>query len=246
MAVKTRQVSGKQKADKHLSKKSKNERDAAYHAIQDLIMSMHIKPGEVVTETALSDKVGIGRTPVREALKVLEQEGLIVTKNRRKRVYILTVKEIEEIFDLKISIEGYLVKKAAEQGDKASFSKLSKCTKEMRKLASITPRNENEEQQKLDKWLEVDKELHTIIFNIANNKRAEQVIRNLNTQWHRLRVGIYTMEGRMEKAVEEHEKFVGAIVSGNGDEAEMQMRTHLDNLKRELVKILKLFHYPID
>ena len=66
---------------------------------------MDIKPGELVTEISLSKRLKIGRTPIREALKKIEQEGLIFTLKHRKRVYVLTLKELEEIFDIKICLE---------------------------------------------------------------------------------------------------------------------------------------------
>jgi GntR family transcriptional regulator, rspAB operon transcriptional repressor len=224
--------------------KKANDREAAYKTIQELILSMHIKPGETVTETSLSHQIGIGRTPVREALKILEQEGLIVTHNRRKRVYILTVKEIEDIFDLKICIESAVVKWATENRTKEDGEKLKSLVAKMKQLSAMKVEDESDEKKRLEEWLRTDNELHSTLFKMADNKRAEQIIKNLNTQWHRLRVGIYTMEGRMERAVGEHERFIQAIVRGEATAAESNMRVHLENLKKELVKILKMFHFP--
>ena len=93
-----------------MNKTSKNSKESAYKRIQDLILGMDIKPGETITENALSNRLGIGRTPVREALKKLEQEGLIITTNRRKRVNVLTVKEIADIFDIKACLEANVQK----------------------------------------------------------------------------------------------------------------------------------------
>ena len=90
-----------------MNRKPKNSRpiNEAYAAIQELIMSSKIKPGEMITESGISERLSISRTPVREAIQKLEQEGLIFTEKRRKYVYVLTVKEIEEIFDIKICLE---------------------------------------------------------------------------------------------------------------------------------------------
>ena len=92
----------------------------AYETIKSLIMSARLGPGQAVTETALSEKLGFSRTPIREALGDLEREGLIVTKNRRKRVYMLTVNEVEDIFDLKIEIESAVARWATQRGSKNS------------------------------------------------------------------------------------------------------------------------------
>ena len=82
-------------------RKNGNSVQEAYDAIQGLILSSKIEPEQVITELGLSEQLKIGRTPVREAIKILEQEGLIVRENRRKRVYLLTIKEAQEIFDIK-------------------------------------------------------------------------------------------------------------------------------------------------
>ncbi|MFN4145467.1 MAG: GntR family transcriptional regulator [Runella sp.] len=216
----------------------------AYEVILEKILNLDIKPGEAVTEIALSEQFGIGRTPMREALKRLEQEGLIVTHNGRKRVYILTINEIEEIFDLKGAIEGYVAKWAAQRGSDDDFAELRIIQEEIKLFLSHRATESKEEDKWLEEWLELDRRLHDHLFKMANNKRAESVVKNLNVQWHRLKVGILAMEGRIDKTVAEHQQFVSAIVEKKADLAEKLMTEHLDNLKRELVKLLRVYHYP--
>lgn len=218
--------------------------EQAYEKIQDLILKMKIKPGQAVTETTLSDQLGISRTPVREALKKLEQEGLIITSKRRKRVYILTIKEIEEIFDLKICIEGAVARWAAERADARDLGKLERIVEAMKSIASRRPSDESKEDKWLNRWIEKDKQFHDLLFGMASNNRAQQIIRNYNKQWHRLKLGMLTMEGRVERSAIEHEKVGKAILNRRPHLAEKAMEQHLRNLKRELIKIMKLLHYP--
>jgi len=77
--------------------KNKNSVQDAYNRILDNIIHLDLKPGEVVTENSLAEKFGLGRTPLREALKRLEVEGLIITEGRTKKVYSLSAKDIEDI-----------------------------------------------------------------------------------------------------------------------------------------------------
>ncbi|AQG77984.1 GntR family transcriptional regulator [Spirosoma montaniterrae] len=216
----------------------------AYEVILDNILSLSIKPGEAVTEIALSERFGIGRTPVREALKRLEQEGLIVTHNARKKVYILSIKEIEEIFDLKAAIEGRVAKWAALRGSDDDFAELHVIQEEMKLFLAARQTDQKDEETWLQQWLELDRRLHAHLFKMADNKRSESVVKNLNVQWHRLKVGILAMEGRIDKTVAEHQQFVETILVKQADLAEEQMIAHLDNLKRELVKLLRVYHYP--
>lgn len=225
-------------------KPSKKARELAYDVIENLILTSQIDPGEFVTETSLSKQLKIGRTPVREALKKLEEKGLIITNNGRKRVYILSIHEIEEIFDLKICIEGGMARWAAIRGKEEDFKMLQKMMKEIKGFMSRRPAHADEEGEWLKEWLGIDRRLHALIFQMADNTKSENIIRNLNTQWHRLKIGIHTMEGRIEKSVVEHEKFAQAIINRDPSMAEESMKDHLENLRRELVKLLKLFNYP--
>ncbi|MHC4370982.1 MAG: GntR family transcriptional regulator [Planctomycetota bacterium] len=216
----------------------------AYETIKSLIVSARLRPGQAVTETALSESLGFSRTPIREALHDLEREGLIVTRNRRKRVYMLTVSEIEDIFDLKIEIESAVARWAAQRGSKDQFKQLSKLSNNMKRLARLRPGDARKEDAWLDKWLTADRKLHALLFAMAQNKRAEQIVRNFNSQWHQLKLGMLTLEGRVEKSAIEHERIVRAICAGKPTQAQQQMRSHLQNLKKELVKIMKLANYP--
>jgi len=228
-----------------LMTKNGRAKQGAYEKIKNLILSAELRPGQAVTETALSKNLGFSRTPIREALHELEQEGLIITTNRRKRVYMLTVSEIEDIFDLKIEIESAVAGWAARRGSKIQFQQLEKISNQMQRLARLHPGSERKEQAWLNKWLAADRKLHALLFTMAGNKRARQIIQNFNSQWHQMKLGMLTLEGRIEKSAVEHERIVRAVCTQRPAQAEKQMRIHLKNLRRELVKIMRLAHYPI-
>jgi DNA-binding GntR family transcriptional regulator len=224
--------------------KNGRAKQKAYAKIKGLILSARLRPGQAVTETALSKSFGFSRTPIREALHELEREGLIITRNRRKRVYMLTVSEIEDIFDLKIEIESAVAGWAARRGTKSQFQQLNKISSQMQRLARHRPVNEQKEQAWLNKWLVADRKLHALLFTMAQNKRAQQIIQNFNSQWHQMKLGMLALEGRIEKSAVEHDQIVREVCAQRSIQAQKQMRTHLQNLKRELVKIMKLSHYP--
>lgn len=216
----------------------------AYEKIKSLIINAELRPGQSVTETALSQSLGFSRTPIREALHELEREGLIITRNRRKRVYILTVNEIEDIFDLKIEIESAVAAWAARRGTEDQLRQLDKISKNMNRLAKMRPGNQQKEEMWLNKWLVADRKMHALLFEMAGNNHARQIIENFNSQWHQMKLGMLALEGRVEKSAVEHERIVREICAGRPARAQKQMRIHLQNLRRELVKIMKLAHYP--
>ncbi|MBN2315201.1 MAG: GntR family transcriptional regulator, partial [Sedimentisphaerales bacterium] len=151
-------------------RKNGHAKRKAYEKIKDLILNSQLQPGQAVTETALSEDLGLSRTPVREALHELEQEGLIITKNRRKRVYMLTVREIEDIFDLKIEIESAVAGWAARRGTKRQCQRLNTIFKKMKRLAQCRPSEARKEEVWLNKWLAADRQLHKLLFEMAGNK----------------------------------------------------------------------------
>ena len=216
----------------------------AYEEIRHRILAMEMKPGEIVSENKLSQELGISRTPIREALKQLEQDGLISSSNRRKRVFVLTIHEVEEIFDLKIAVESHIARWAAERGEQTERSQLQQVVQQMKKFADV-PEDTSEVHEWIDEWLEIDNQFHALLFQMANNKRSEQIIKNLNYQWHRLRIGLLAMEGRIQKSVKEHANIAQAILEGNAENAENLMKDHLGNLKKMITTIMSAFHFPI-
>ena len=227
-----------------IGKQNQKAWEKAYNLIEQLILTSEITPGSLVTEISLSEQLNLGRTPVREALKALEQKGLIENQNGRKRVFLMSVREIDEIFDLKVCIEGGTAKWAAIRGKEEDMEILEQIMEDMKQFVSIRPDDEIEEDKWLQKWLEIDSRLHSTLFRMANNRKAEEIVKNLNMRWHRIKIGMLTMEGRINKAIGEHERFVQAVLHRNPVAAEEAMHDHLENLRRELIKLLKLFHYP--
>lgn len=100
------------------------------------------------------------------------------------------------------------------------------------------------EQAWLDEWLARDPQFHALVFDGAGNERARQIIRTCNLQWHRLKLGMLTLEGRVERSVGEHEAVADAILSGKPARARRALESYLRNLRRELVKVMRLRHYP--
>ncbi len=218
--------------------------EIAYERIKDMILNMEFKPRDIVSENKMAQLLGISRTPVRDALKRLEQEGLIITSNRRKRVYVLTVQEIEEIFDLKKVVEGSIARWAAERGSKEDRRRLEDIFKKMERIVESEPEEASKVEEWKHTWLEEDRRYHEQLFRMAGNLRAAQFVRSLNTYWHRLRLGIVAIEGRIKVSQGEHRKITNAILKGDADVAEKAAASHLENLKRMLVNIMKVFNYP--
>jgi DNA-binding GntR family transcriptional regulator len=223
---------------------SRKNWERAYDEIKNLILVMGIRPGEALSENSLAHRLSVSRTPVREALKALEREGLVVSEGTRKRAFVLTLEDVAEIFDVKIALEGKIARWAAERATAAQRAALDRVSKRMSALALRSPPAPPERDEWHGRWLALDGEFHGLLFAMARNARAEQVVRTLNSLWHRLRLGMLAIEGRIGRSTGEHRQIALAVVAGRAAEAERLMEEHLRRLKDMLTGIMQAFHYP--
>jgi len=215
--------------------------DDIYSLILGQIISGTLMPGEVITESGLAQRFGQSRTPVREALNRLECEGLIITTNRTKRVVSPGKMDILEIFELKELIEGDVAYKAARNINDRQVKQLEEIIRNMNSLALKKPHNETEEKELLDQWFTLDRQFHGLLFECAGNKRTRQLIATLNLQWHRMKVGLAAMEGRVGYAINEHALIAAAVIKKDPAKARKEMVAHLENLKKVIVRLMSAF-----
>jgi GntR family transcriptional regulator, rspAB operon transcriptional repressor len=202
----------------------------AYEYVKKRIMSRIYAPGQKILDSKIAAELNISRTPVRDALRLLEHEGFLVGQaGKGWNVYALSLEDINEIFDVKVELEGLLARKAAACDDKKLRAQLKKALEGM-KTAEKVKDNET--------WRRHDMALHRIILAMAANRRAARIINDLNDQWYRVRIGLAAMEGRVHRSNIEHAAFVESILAGKGDDAQQQMRSHLNNLRQEIVNLL--------
>jgi DNA-binding GntR family transcriptional regulator len=238
----TRPVAQSRSAPREI--RSRKSWEKAYDEIKHLILVMGIRPGENLSENTLARRLGISRTPVREALKALEREGLVVSERGRKRAFVLTLRDVDEIFDLKIALEGKIARWAAERGGAADRASLARVAARMAALARREPPPGSALDEWHGTWLALDEEYHDLLFRMAGNRRAEQTIRIQNSLWHRLRLGMIAIEGRIGRATGEHDAIARAVIAGSGPESEKLMADHLRRLQEMLRGIMQAFHYP--
>jgi DNA-binding GntR family transcriptional regulator len=204
--------------------------EQAYQYIKSKIVNLGFKPGEYITDLQIAENLDISRTPVREAFRILEREGLLIYEPKRGwKVYSLTLNDISEIFEIKINLEGLLARKAAACTDEILSEKLKDTILAMRKAA---------DPEDVESWVNLDQDLHRLIFMMADNQRAMNYIENLNDQWNRLRVGFSARTGRISRSIVEHEKMVDAILAGDGDKAEQETISHFYLVRDELTSLL--------
>jgi DNA-binding GntR family transcriptional regulator len=211
-------------------------RQQAYDSVKTRIMNLDLKPGQYITDSQIADELCISRTPARDALRLLEHEGFLISEARRGwRVYSLSLKDIQEIFEIKEVLEGMIVRQAAECEDETLRAALRELLKRMKQAAAADD---------YQTWRRADAELHNTIFSMCPNERAGQIVRGLDEQWFRVRLAFLAIRGRIERANPEHEAIVENILAGNAEQAECAMRLHIRNVRHELVQLLSELVFP--
>ena len=208
----------------------------AYDFVKAQIMNLDLKPGQYVTDSQVASDLNISRTPVREALRRLEQEDLLINEARRGwKVYVLSLEDIHEIFDIKETLEGLIIRRAATCQDEGLRRTLKEALGRMQRAT---------QDSDPDGWLEADTQLHEIIFTMGGNERASNIMRNVNEQWYRVRIGLQALEGRMQRSTPEHERIVERILASDGEEAARLNFIHVNNVRDELVRVLVNLVFP--
>jgi len=208
----------------------------AYDFVKAKIRNLELKPGQYITDSQVAGDLHISRTPVREALRRLEQENLLINEARRGwKVYALSLEDIHEIFDIKETLEALIIRRAAACQDEELRRTMKEALERMQRATQDGDR---------DAWLEADAQLHEIIFTMGGNERASNIIRGVNDQWYRVRIGLQALEGRMQRSTPEHERIVERILAGDGEQAARLNRTHVNSVRDELVRVLVNLVFP--
>jgi DNA-binding GntR family transcriptional regulator len=198
--------------------------DRAYLAIRGLIVSLELPPGAVIDERELMRRLGLGRTPVREALRRLAQEQLVeVFPRRGSFVTGVDVRDLARISEVRAALEPEAARLAAERAT----------DEERRALADLSDQIVGDED-----LMGLDERIHRAVYAAAHNDLLEKTL----GEYYVLALRIWMIAlGRaedLEEAVEAHRDLVQAIIAGDGDRAADLMRDHIEGFEQSMRKVL--------
>lgn len=207
---------------------SNSLRGKVFHQLQDDILNGKYQPGESLTETRLSDELGVSRTPIREAIRQLELEGLIqVIPNKGAVVTGISAKDIEDIYTIRMMVEGLAARWAAEKITPEELEEL----KEAIELEEFyTQKNDTSH------LLKFDSRFHEIIFKASKSKPLMHTLSTFHHYVQRARSASLSSPGRAQKVLEEHKAILHAIMDKNPAEAEKLTIEHIRNASVNLIK----------
>lgn len=206
-------------------------RDVVFQALRQAIVTGEFSPGERLMEIKLANMLGVSRTPVREAIRMLELEGLVVMIPRRgAEVARITEKDLKDALEVRTAIEELSVELACARIDEIGKERLKKACMDF-KAAIDTKHVQN--------IVDEDVRFHDVIFEITKNERLISIAHNLREQVYRYRVEYVKDFSYHDILVKEHYDITNAILMNDVKTAKEIMRKHLYNQEQIVIKNLK-------
>lgn len=204
--------------------------EQVFEELEAGILNGKIKPGEALVEMKLSAELGVSRTPIREAIRMLEQKGLVeVVPHRGAVVLGVNAKDLEDIYTIRMYVEGLAARWAAE----------NITGEQLKDLAEIVDLQEfYQMKQSAMKINDLDSRFHERIYQYSGSRTLRHTLSELHHMIHWFRELSFASEGRAEKAIEEHRQILEAIAKRDCDQAEQLMTRHIENAKENLLKIV--------
>jgi DNA-binding GntR family transcriptional regulator len=199
--------------------------DKAYHAIRGLIVSLELAPGALIDERELIERLGIGRTPVREALRRLAQEQLVEVYPRRGMfVTPVDVRALARLSEVRAVLEPEAARLAAERATDADREELALLLSELDAGGS--------------ELIDLDERIHRAVYRAAHNDLLETTLE----QYYMLALRIWSIgldrAHELAEAVGAHRTLLEAIHDGDGDRAAATMRAHVENFEQAMHRVL--------
>ena len=199
--------------------------DKAYHEIRGLIVSLELAPGAVIDERDLIERLGIGRTPVREALRRLAHERLVEVYPRRGMfVTGVDVRQLARLSEVRAVLEPEAARLAAERATDEDRARLDALLGELDAGGS--------------ELMQLDERIHRAVYRAAHNDLLEATLEQYYAL--ALRIWMLALEHTqdLEEAVEAHRDLLEAIRDGDGERAAQTMRDHVENFEQAMHRVL--------
>ncbi len=213
-----------------IMERMKTIKEQVYEKLKSDILNGTYKPGERIQELKIAKKLNVSRSPVREAIKELIGEGLLVSvPNKSITVKKLSVKEIKDIFDFRNITEKYAIEKTIDNLDDRIIKRLESIKSDFKKLY---------EDDDLHRYCKVDSEFHNYLIKSSGNALLHQVVSNVMALIEQFRVISLSSNQRFEESIDEHVTIIDSILKKDKKNACSVCIRHLDLAKDEIISYL--------
>jgi DNA-binding GntR family transcriptional regulator len=205
-------------------------RQVAYDRLRDAIKHANLQPGDPISEVRVSKALGISRTPVREAIQQLAQEGLVqIIPGRAIMVAAPSIQEVLDAIHVRELLEPEVVRLTAERIPPETQETLEALMQEMERAAKAGDRSS---------WSKADVKWHEVLCGACPNQLLGQLVVQARDRIHRKSVHELVSDQYLIKGTEEHKEVLDAIFAGKGDAAHQLMLDHLKQVRENMFKRL--------
>lgn len=207
-------------------------RDVVFNTLRKAILTGELQPGERLMEIHLANQLGVSRTPIREAIRKLELEGLVIMVPRRgAEVAQITEKDLKDVLEVRRALDALCAELACDRITEEGKRQLKEACTEFEKATSTGD---------VTTIAEADVKLHDIIVAATENRRLIQLINNLSEQMYRYRFEYIKDENQHNHLVDEHRMIYEGIIEHDKEKAAQAARVHIDNQEKSIIRQIRM------
>lgn len=209
-------------------------RDAVFKTLRQGILTGELKPGERLMEMHLAQRLGVSRTPIREAMRMLEREGLVTMVPRRgAEVANITGKDLKDVLEVRVALDSLAVELACEKITQEEMQ-------ELKRACETFERTTREKEPDAVKITKADVALHDVIVRATGNDKLQQMLSNLSEQMYRYRFEYIKDASYHTRLIEEHERIYESIRARDKQRAVAEITKHIHNQRDTIMQQLHL------
>ena len=203
-------------------------RDVVFNTLRQAIITGEFAPGERLMEIALANRLGVSRTPVREAIRKLELEGLVkIIPNKGAYVTGITPKDVQDIYMIRSILEGMCARWATEHITPEQIEQLEE-------IVLLSEFHLKKDKDKVVQVSDLDGKFHHVLYEASNSRIMEHTLSDFHKYVKMARMLSVGAKNRAEKSIEEHKAILEAIKKGDADEAERLANLHIMHVMENL------------
>lgn len=206
-------------------------RDVVFNTLRQGILKGDLKPGERLMEIHLADKLGVSRTPIREAIRMLELEGLVTMVPRKgAEVARISKQDLQDVLDVRKVLDSLATRLACERITDEQKEELKEAAENFVKATK---------DKDATTIAAADVAFHDVILKASANKRLIQMVNNLAERIYRYRLEYIKEKKHHKQLIEEHAMILKYVLEGNSKEATRCAEIHIDNQEKHVLDQLE-------
>ncbi|WP_346664375.1 GntR family transcriptional regulator [uncultured Merdimonas sp.] len=210
-------------------------RDVVFNTLRQAILRGELKPGERLMEVQLANKLGVSRTPIREAIRKLELEGLVLMIPRKgAEVADITEKSLNDVLEVRKALEELAVRLCCEKISGEGIRRLHEAADEFQRILKTS--------NDVTEVAEADVRFHDIIYMSTGNQKLIQLLNNLREQMYRYRVECLKRKEAHDRLIAEHEEIIRQIEKKDKETAAKIVGRHIENQAVVVTDVIRTKH----